>query len=166
MRSPGKGRKQGEFGAGHAFPHSLASSCRTISTRTILQLRVSSVCNRRCSWITRASRARRYVLSSVIYALQPLPIREPWKGCMVDECQSHISSKVRLCSRCLAIRFRRCNYRHWQSAHYPGETRARCQSAAGSCTRAASTITGVGGLHAERMAMHWPGDGGTGAGSV
>lgn len=44
--------------------------------------RLSSLCNRRRSWITRASRARRYVLSSVIYALQPLPIRKPFEGCM------------------------------------------------------------------------------------
>lgn len=40
----------------------------------MLKLRL---CSRRCSLITRASRARRYVLSSVIYALQPLPIRGP-----------------------------------------------------------------------------------------
>lgn len=67
--------------------------------RSMLGSSLSSLCNRRCSWITRASRARRYVLSSVIYALQPLPIRKPFEGCMVGGCQSHISPKVRSCSR-------------------------------------------------------------------
>jgi hypothetical protein len=79
--------------------HTVLSSCRTISTRSMLGPSLSSLCNRRCSWITRASRARRYVLSSVIYALQPLPIRKPFEGCMVGGCQSHINPKVRSCSR-------------------------------------------------------------------
>lgn len=51
------------------FPQSLASSCRIIiSTRPMLKLSPANLCSRKCFWITRASRARRYVLSSVIYA--------------------------------------------------------------------------------------------------
>jgi hypothetical protein len=70
MRIPNKGGRQGKIGAAQAFRylHPPASSCRTVSTRPMLKSRLSSLCSRSCPWITRASRARRYVLSSVIYA--------------------------------------------------------------------------------------------------
>jgi len=75
-----QGQKARRLWCRRCFLHSLVSSCRAISRRSMLGSSLSSLCNRRCSWITRASRARRYVLSSVIYACSHYRSVGRWKA--------------------------------------------------------------------------------------
>lgn len=59
-----------------------------------------SLCSRKCSWITRARWARRYVLSSVIYALQPLSCGGLFEDRIVGEIEIASVASVRIVRSC------------------------------------------------------------------